>query len=124
MGKKPRKPKKPTQKWREVKVLLRDAIISQVEVDSGAITFDQIMGKLGQDIKSAAINMTQHEGRYLVDLYYQIQDARKAQCLRIMGTLDPLNPNAAKESNKLLTWMAISLERATSSGLQRVPGAC
>ena len=52
----------------------------------------EVMKKLTKDIKNAAATLNTEESRYLVDLYYQVQEYRKAtnhQCLCLNGKEEP-----------------------------------
>jgi hypothetical protein len=67
-----------------------DKIVSEIN--------DQIIAldKLSRDIKNAAATMTPREARYLVDLYYQMQDnrIRAAGQIRAMTQAEQVEPHA------------------------------
>lgn len=54
------------------------------------------LNKLTKDIKTASVLLTDEEARYLVDLYYQIQEYRKAT-FNQTRRLDTENPNEPHE---------------------------
>lgn len=62
--------------------------------------------KLTQDIKKAIQNLTPHEVRYLVDLYYQVQEYRKSAANQVRSAPD--------EPNVMLTFVFDNMRRLES----------
>jgi len=63
--------------------------------------------KLRRDLKKAAATLAPHEARYLVDLYYQIQENRKASANRVFSTTkgaEEVEVSDSEEPNELLGW--------------------
>lgn len=80
--KKEQKSKKPTAKQR-----LRAAVRA---VNENSML--EPLGRLNKDVRAAAANLSDTEARYLVDLFYQIQEFRKAsgnQVFSMLGTAEP-----------------------------------
>ena len=49
----------------------------------------ELLQKLSKDVKQTATNLTKNEARYLVDLYYQIQNFRIAVAGQVRNILKP-----------------------------------
>lgn len=74
---------------------------------------------LTRDLYDAAATLTDREVRYLVDLYYQLQEYRKASDNMIRSTV-------GKEPNRLLAWYADrmdGLERRIPTAMKRYAAA-
>lgn len=69
------------------------------------------LDKLNKDIKKAAATMTPREARYLVDLYYQMQDNR----IRAAGQIRSMEQAQQKEPHLTLDWFLNQSESLESS---------
>jgi len=69
---------------------------------------EPIIERLTKDVRKAAADLTDTEARYLVDLYYQIQDFRKASANQVTAM------KKAEEPIAVLKWSTETMERVES----------
>jgi hypothetical protein len=70
----------------------------------------ELIARLNKDLREAAKTLDPNEARYLVDLYYTIQENRKASTNQIGSTEEP---------NRLLEWFA-GQHRSLENNIKRV----
>jgi len=75
--------------------------------------------KLTKDLKNAAITLTKDEARYLVDLYYQIQDAR----IRASGQIRAIEKGTDEGSTHETLDFFLNQFESLESQIQRALGA-
>jgi len=88
-------------------------VVDAREEDLTATEFDALV-RLNQDLRQAALDLPASHARYLVDIYYQIQDAR----IRIQGQMRAASMSV--EPHGLLDWTfrnMRTLENDLKSGL-------
>lgn len=61
--------------------------------------------RVSRDLKNSAAQLTEHQARYLVDLYYQIQEFRKG------ASNEKRASHEASEPNELVDWTAATMFR-------------
>jgi len=74
------------------------------------------IARLTKDLKAAAITLSPNEARYLVDIYYQIQEFRKASANQFWA----LEQN--KEPNSVIAWLNTQVETLENQ-IKRALGA-
>lgn len=71
----------------------------------------ELLQKLSKDVKQTATNLTKNEARYLVDLYYQIQNFRIAVAGQVRNILKPQDPEAEIEPCETLKFFFGNFEQ-------------